>query len=109
MTHRNNSNAIEAAMEILSDAGFDGFAEAFRILLNESMKAERSAALGAGLHERSSANLFPNEESLLRLVTAVVMEISDDWESGRIYLTMTEKNRRSILARTEKTEELVLE
>jgi len=34
------------------------------------------------------ANLFPNEESLLRLVTAVVMEISDEWESGRTYLTM---------------------
>lgn len=34
------------------------------------------------------AGLFPNEESLLRLVTAVVMEISDEWESGRVYLTM---------------------
>ncbi len=34
------------------------------------------------------ANLFPNEESLLRLATAVVMEISDEWESGRTCLTM---------------------
>ena len=34
------------------------------------------------------ANLFPNEESLLRLATAVVMEISDEWERGRTYLTM---------------------
>lgn len=33
------------------------------------------------------ATLFPNEASLLRLVTALLMETSDDWESGRIYLT----------------------
>lgn len=36
------------------------------------------------------ANLFPNEESLLRLITAVVNETSDDWESGKIYLNMKE-------------------
>jgi transposase-like protein len=40
-------------MELLCDAGFDGIAEAFRILLNESMKAERSSVLQAGPHERS--------------------------------------------------------
>jgi len=34
------------------------------------------------------ASLFPNVESLLRLVTALAMEVSDDWETGRIYLTM---------------------
>jgi putative transposase len=33
------------------------------------------------------ARLFPNEASCLRLVTAVVMEISEDWETGKIYLT----------------------
>ena len=37
------------------------------------------------------ATLFPNEASCLRLVTAVIMEISDEWETGRIYLTMDEK------------------
>lgn len=30
--------------------------------------------------------LFPNEDSCLRLVTAVLMEISDEWETGRIYI-----------------------
>jgi len=30
--------------------------------------------------------LFPSEESLLRLVTAVLVEISDTWESGKSYL-----------------------
>jgi putative transposase len=34
------------------------------------------------------AMLFPNEASCLRLVTAIVMEISDDWETGRIYLRL---------------------
>lgn len=37
------------------------------------------------------ATLFPNTESLLRLVTAVLTEISEDWETGRIYATMTEE------------------
>ena len=36
------------------------------------------------------ATLFPNSESLLRLVTAVLIEISEDWETGRIYATMSE-------------------
>jgi transposase-like protein len=34
------------------------------------------------------ATLFPNEASALRLVTAVLMEISEDWETNRTYLTM---------------------
>jgi transposase-like protein len=38
------------------------------------------------------ATLFPNEASLLRLVTAVLMEVSEEWETGKIYLTFTELN-----------------
>ena len=34
------------------------------------------------------ATLFPNEASLLRLVTAMVAEVSDEWEIGRAYLVM---------------------
>jgi transposase-like protein len=34
------------------------------------------------------ATLFPNEASLLRLVSAVLMEISEEWETGKIYLRM---------------------
>lgn len=37
------------------------------------------------------AMLFPNVESLLRLVTAVLTEISEDWETGRIYASMNEE------------------
>jgi transposase-like protein len=32
------------------------------------------------------ATLFPNEASLLRLVTALASEISEEWETGRVYL-----------------------
>ena len=31
--------------------------------------------------------IFPNESSCLRLVSAILMEISDDWETGKAYLT----------------------
>jgi transposase-like protein len=31
------------------------------------------------------AGLFPNEASILRLVSAILMDISEEWESGKIY------------------------
>lgn len=34
------------------------------------------------------ATLFPNEASLLRLVSAVLIETSEDWETGKVYLSM---------------------
>jgi transposase-like protein len=34
------------------------------------------------------ATLFPNEASLLRLASAVLSEISDDWETERAFLNM---------------------
>jgi putative transposase len=34
------------------------------------------------------ATLFPNEASLLRLVTAILQETSEDWETGKIYLNL---------------------
>ncbi|MCP4776755.1 MAG: IS256 family transposase, partial [Planctomycetaceae bacterium] len=33
------------------------------------------------------ASLFPNEASLLRIVTAVLVELSDEWETGMRYPT----------------------
>jgi putative transposase len=35
------------------------------------------------------ARLFPNEASLLRLVSAIEMEVSEDWIAGKRYLDMT--------------------
>lgn len=34
------------------------------------------------------ASIFPNENSLFRLVGALLMEISEEWETGKIYLNM---------------------
>lgn len=34
------------------------------------------------------ASLFPNETSLLRLVSAILMETSEEWETSRKYLTL---------------------
>ncbi len=32
--------------------------------------------------------VFPNEQSCLRLISAILMEISEDWEYGKLYLRM---------------------
>ena len=36
------------------------------------------------------AVLFPNEASCLRLATAIVMEVSEEWQTGRVYLRLDE-------------------
>jgi putative transposase len=36
------------------------------------------------------ATLFPNEDACLRLVTAVLQEIHEDWITGNIYLNMSQ-------------------
>ena len=38
------------------------------------------------------AGLFPNEASLLRLISAVLMELSEEWETGKRYLNMDAEN-----------------
>ena len=60
------------------------FPEAHRRLLRTTNGLER---LSQEIRRRTRvARLFPNEASCLRLITAVVMEISEDWETGRAYL-----------------------
>jgi transposase-like protein len=38
------------------------------------------------------ATLFPHEASLLRLVSAVLIEISEEWETGKAYLRVQDGN-----------------
>ena len=38
------------------------------------------------------AGLFPNEASLLRLISAILMELSEEWETGKRYLNMDVEN-----------------
>lgn len=42
------------------------------------------------------ARVFPNEKSLLRLISALLAETSDDWETGKIYLNMENQNPPSV-------------
>jgi putative transposase len=42
------------------------------------------------------ARMFPNEASLLRLVSALLAEISDEWESEKIYLNMKPQTQPSV-------------
>lgn len=37
------------------------------------------------------ATLFPSEASCLRLVSAILMEVSEEWETGRRYLPLSEE------------------
>lgn len=37
------------------------------------------------------ATLFPNEAALLRLVSAILIEVSDEWETGKRYVTFDPK------------------
>ena len=61
------------------------FPEAHRRLIRTTNGLER---VNQEIRRRTwVARLFPNEASCLRLVTAVVMEISEDWETGKAYLT----------------------
>ena len=51
--HDPDANTIAAALELLTRHGFDGLARPLEMLMNEAMKLERSAFLGAGPWERS--------------------------------------------------------
>jgi len=62
------------------------FPEAHRRRLRTSNMLER---INKEIKRRTRvATLFPNEASLLRLVSAVLMEISEEWETEKLYLRM---------------------
>ncbi len=45
MTHEDQSTRFEELLQLLSEQGFDGMAEAIEILMNAAMKLERANAL----------------------------------------------------------------
>jgi putative transposase len=86
--HRNDAPKLAEWMEANIPEGLNVFAlpDAHRRRLRTSNMLER---LNRELKRRTRvATLFPNEASALRLVTAVLAEISEEWETGRLYLTM---------------------
>lgn len=40
-------------------------------------------------------SIFPNEKAALRLISAILLEISDEWEGGKLYLTFEEGQPQS--------------
>jgi len=67
MTHHEENTAIGQMLEAVIEDGMEGLEAAITIWLNEA--------------------------SLLRLVSAILMEISEDWETGRVCLKPTEDDR----------------
>jgi transposase-like protein len=83
---------LSAWMETSLPEGLSVFAlpEAHRRLLRTNNGLER---VNKEVKRRTRvATLFPSEASCLRLVSAVLMEISDEWEAGRAYLSFKSEN-----------------
>ena len=59
MTHQMQTTALDEIVQLLADRGFDGLADALRVLLNEVMKLERAAVLGAGPYQRAEGRTGP--------------------------------------------------
>src|SRR5438477_5619615 len=55
MTHQPYPNVTRQVVQLLSEQGFEGMAEAMVRLLNECMKIERQQALGVGPYQRGEA------------------------------------------------------
>jgi putative transposase len=61
--------------------------EAHRRFLRTSNGLER---LNQEIRRRTRVvRVFPNENACLRLISAILMEISDDWETGKVYLSFS--------------------
>jgi putative transposase len=62
------------------------FPQAHRRLIRTTNGLER---LNQEIRRRTRVvGIFPNEEACLRLVSAVLMEISDEWETGKAYIAL---------------------
>ncbi len=55
MTHHPQATSIDRILEVVAEEGFSGMGEAIRVLLNEVMKIERAAFMGAAPYERSTS------------------------------------------------------
>ena len=56
-TRHSERTAVEEALEVVVESGMDGMTKAIEILMNEAMKRERSAFLGAEPYQRHAARL----------------------------------------------------
>ncbi len=107
MTHHEQRTPWGDALEALSENGFDGMAEAMRVLVNEAMKVERSAFLGAEPHERTDqrrgyANGFKRKRVRTRLgeIDVQVPQVRDVEGGDTFYPSSLERGQRSERALT---------
>lgn len=98
MAHQMDDNVLFQVFEVLTDAGFDGLAEALTLLLNEVMKVERSQHLQAQPYERSAqrrgyANGYKPKRVRTRVgeLTLAVPQVRE----GDFYPSSLEKGLRS--------------
>ena len=93
--YRKSAPDLAAWLEQNAPESFTVFAvpKEHRIRLRTSNLAER---VNQEIKRRTRvARIFPNPKSLLRLVTAILADISDHWESSpQIYLNMNPPSRR---------------
>ena len=107
MTHHEQRTPWGDALEALSENGFDGMAEAMRVLINEAMKIERSSFLGAELHERTDqrrgyANGFKPKRVRTRVgeIDVQVPQVRDVEGGASFYPSSLERGQRSERALT---------
>lgn len=95
-THAPSAPKLAAWMEKNIPQGFTVFAfpAAHQRRLRTSNAIER---VNMELKRRTRvAGIFPNEASLLRLISALLVEISDQWETEKIYLNMQPGSQPSL-------------
>lgn len=102
MTRQQESNGIDAVVELLATNGFDGMAQAMEILFNEAMRLQRDDFLGAGPHERTPdrrgyANGFKPKRLKSRLgqLDLRVPQVRDVDDGDRFYPQALERGERS--------------
>jgi transposase-like protein len=86
--YRDKQPKLSEWMELNIPEGLAVFTlpEAHRRKMRTSNMAERQMK---EIKRRTKvAMIFPNEKSIIRLVTALLMETSEQWENGKVYLTM---------------------
>lgn len=98
MTHQENYTFSKTFVDELSEAGFDGIPEMFRIIMNNAMKAERDQFLQANKYERTEERLgYANgykPKTIKSRVGEVTLDIPQVREGG-FYPSSLEKGMRS--------------
>lgn len=98
MTHQLHPNVGSEIVELLTEHGFDGMAQAMQLMFNECMKIERQAFLGVGPYQRGEnrngqANGFKPKRLKTRIgeLELAVPQVRD----ARFYPSALEKGSRS--------------